>query len=124
MYFPKLETLQGFDIDFGLLEKLDHLFARADAQRLRRLSGTLVANVLNTDLSTALELLLKCVNLGIVKVNYEVECSECGNSDFVLDDLGRLTADVRVCRVCDTEYTPSSNLIWITFDLQEHPSPK
>ncbi|SMQ60990.1 hypothetical protein SAMN05444673_0450 [Bacillus sp. OV166] len=67
------------------------------------------------DLKSVSEYLLKLVGAKL-NVYYEVECPE-GDSDFSVESPLVLPTEPRNCHICNTEYTPDIDRVWIAFDF-------
>lgn len=122
MYFPKLKKLKDFR--HSELVNIDKFLAQVFEKKLTRFSPLLLTKESTMPFEQSIEILLKCSQIGVLKINYEIECTHCGNSDRVVDKLEKIPLEEVHCRVCDEFYTPDPKLVWITFDLIKKPKAK
>lgn len=53
-----------------------------------------------------------------LKITFEVECPE-GDGDFNVPNLNELDGEIKTCHLCQREYIPDPERIWIYFDFKE-----
>jgi hypothetical protein len=127
MYFHKLRQLQKSKKKYNI-DDIDRVLAEVSSRSPTRFSPLAVARGLQIDEKEALELLLKCTDIGILSVNYEVECPECSASKIIAKDINNLPDPdkelIYICNACAENYLFDPKLIWITFGLKEKPYPK
>jgi len=68
-----------------------------------------------SDLKSVTKYLLDLVGKKL-NVYFEVECPE-GDSDYAVNSPEEIENDFRFCSICQTEYIPSPDKIWIGFDF-------
>ncbi|PLV34979.1 hypothetical protein BSP4_10950 [Bacillus subtilis subsp. subtilis] len=69
----------------------------------------------NLSLKQVTEYLLSLVPAKL-RVYYEVECPN-GDSDFAIDSPHQKLDEFKICHICNTEYMPSLDRVWVSFDF-------
>lgn len=67
------------------------------------------------DLKIVTEYLERFIGSKLI-INFEVECPE-GDSDFAVMSPEQVETEPRRCHICNTEYVPDQNKIWVSFDF-------
>ncbi len=99
-----------------IIEKLKEALADSPKERV---SPILIAEKLNVDEKTALDICLSLVKAGLVSVRYEITCPECSSDVIVVDSLRKLPKNYFVCDVCGERFIPSPDDVWTVFDFSQ-----
>lgn len=82
-----------------------------------RISPLVFAKKLNIPDEEALDLTLYCAKEKLLKIRYELTCPKCSADLLTVNNLGKLPKKRVRCDVCDEEFSPTSDDVWVTFYL-------
>jgi hypothetical protein len=120
MRFFRLSALEGSEFE-TYLEALDSYLYRLTSYAKQNITATKVSRELNIDTNTAMRLLLKCVDLNVVKITYCIVCPECGTHLQRFNEISAFTESETCCYNCDYTFTIESKNVEVLFELVDSP---
>lgn len=95
---------------------IDDILEEMAMENIQHFSPHYVCNrANNNNLKEVTDYLLELVGKKL-KVYFEVECPD-GDSDYAVDSPADIEFKPRKCSICDIEYIPDPERIWVAFDF-------
>ena len=117
MYFNDLETLKDSDVPPAQVVLLDEFLAANWGHADRVFGATLLARTAELDFDTAVELLMHAARAHVVRLRYQLGCSECGATNEIVENPTDVGTEPLDCRQCFATFVPDLNDVWIAVKL-------
>lgn len=104
-------------IDQDKIEKLKEYFIELTPNNRDLITVSKIANVLNIKNALAVQVILKCEEVGILRRKFGIRCPECGALIKELSSPSLANVFISECYCCDSEISIDEDDIVILFEL-------
>ena len=108
----------GTGVTEARLTQIDDALTTVASYGDRVFGTTLVARAIGTTKDDAVEMLFTAARAGIVEIQYEIVCTECGATSEVVESPAEIDITPKPCRQCFEVFIPDASDVWGYFKFR------